>query len=448
MRLTFIADLRSPIALQWIRHFVEQGHAVQAISSYPVSGDVLPGATTTTLPLVLPGLGRAGAGGPSRPDGEPGRPAGGPGWPSGGRGRPAGERRHPARARAAQLATPGRVAAVRSVLGPALARSKRGRLQELVERHQPDLIHAMRIPFEGIAAAALTGRPVIVSVWGNDFTLFAGRTRMMARATRRALAAAEVLHCDCDRDARMAGQWGFPATRPIWVLPGNGGVNRSVFRQGPSDFRARLGVPERAPLILNPRGIREYVRNDTFFTALSPVLRTFPDVHVVCPGMAGSRSTENMIAAARLDRGRVHLLPTLDHRLMADAFRASRVSVSLAEHDGTPNSLLEAMACGALPVVAGIASVREWIQDGINGLVVPAADPAAVATALGQALQDDALGHAARTENERLIRERADYHMNMLDVESRYEALAKAHPARAEASVAPCGSLRVARKDR
>jgi glycosyltransferase involved in cell wall biosynthesis len=103
--------------------------------------------------------------------------------------------------------------------------------------------------------------------------------------------------------------------------------------------------------------------------------------------------------------------------------------VSLADHDGTPNSLLEAMACGALPVVSGIASVREWIQDGINGLIVPAADPAAVATALGQALQDDALTHAARTENERLIRERADYQTNMLDVESRYEALIKSHPA-------------------
>jgi glycosyltransferase involved in cell wall biosynthesis len=320
------------------------------------------------------------------------------------------------------------VAAVRSVLGPALARSKRGHLQELVERHQPDLIHAMRIPFEGIAAGALTGRPVIISVWGNDFTLFAGRTPMMAKATRRALAAAEILHCDCDRDARLASQWGFPVSRPVWVLPGNGGVDRSVFHQEPSDFRARLNVPERATLILNPRGIREYIRNDTFFGALSPVLRTFPDAHAVCLGMAGSRYAENMIAAARLDRRRVHLLPTLDHRLMADAFRSSRVSVSLADHDGTPNSLLEAMACGALPVVAGIASVREWIQDGINGLIVPAADPAAVATALGQALQDDALTHAARAENERLIRERADYQTNMLDVESRYEALIKSHP--------------------
>ena len=111
------------------------------------------------------------------------------------------------------------------------------------------------------------------------------------------------------------------------------------------------------------------------------MLRSFPDVHVVCPGMAGSRYAENMITDTRLDRRRVHLLPKFDHRLMADAFRSSRVSVSLSEHDGTPNTLLEAMACGALPVVGDIASVREWIRDGINGLVVTAHDPAAVTAA-------------------------------------------------------------------
>jgi glycosyltransferase involved in cell wall biosynthesis len=296
-------------------------------------------------------------------------------------------------------------------------------LQRLIERHQPDLVHAMRIPFEGIAAGTLTGLPVVVSVWGNDFTLFADRTPMMAKATRRTLATAEALHCDCHRDARMAQEWGFPASRPTWVFPGNGGVDRSVFHPGPSEFRARLRIPEQATLILNPRGIREYVRNDIFFHALTPVLQAFPDAHVACPGMAGSRFAENLITAARLDRGRVHLLPALDHRLMADAFRASRVSVSLSEHDGTPNTLLEAMACGALPVAGDIASVREWIRDGINGLLVSGLDPATAASALMRALTDGALIQAAREENERLIRDRADYHSNMLAVESRYEVL-------------------------
>ncbi len=408
MRITFLADLRSPIAIQWIRHFVERGHEVQAISSYSISGDVLSGAETTSLPLVLAGPRRSDVSDPQRPE-RTGQPS--------------------IKARIAQRATPGRVAAIRSSIGPALVHAKRGRLQRLVEQHRPDLIHAMRIPFEGIAAAELTGLPIIVSVWGNDFTLHASRNWMMAKATRQTLATVDVLHCDCRRDARLAREWGLPADRPIWVFPGNGGVDRSVFRAGRSDFRHRLGIPERATIILNPRGIREYVRTDTFFRALSPVLQSFPDVHVVCPGMAGSLYAENMITDTRLDRRRVHLLPTLDHRLMADAFRASRVSVSLSEHDGTPNTLLEAMACGALPVVGDVASVREWIRGGINGLVVSALDPTVVTATLMRALKDDTLVQAAREENERLVQDRADYHRNMLDVESRYEMLVRSRSA-------------------
>ncbi len=402
MRLTFLADLRSPIAIQWIRYFVERGHEVQAISSYPISGEVLPGAKTASLPLVLPGPARSASSGPPQLK-RTGRPS--------------------MKAYVAEWATPRRVAAVRSSFGPALVRTKRGRLQALIERYRPDLVHAMRIPFEGIAAGALTGAPVIISTWGNDFTLFAARNRMMTKATQRALAKAEVLHCDCRRDAKLAREWGFPADRPIWVFPGNGGVDRSIFYPGQSDFRLRLGIPERATIILNSRGIREYIRNDTFFTALSPVLESFPEVHVVCPAMAGSRYAEKMITEARLDRGRVHLLPKIDHRLMADALRSSRVSVSLGEHDGTPNTLLESMACGTLPVVGDIASVREWIRDGINGLVVAAHDPAAVTAALMRALRDDTLAHEAWEENERVVRDRADYHRNMLDVESRYEMI-------------------------
>ncbi len=141
--------------------------------------------------------------------------------------------------------------------------------------------------------------------------------------------------------------------------------------------------------------------------------------------MRGSRYAETMITDAGLDRGRVHLLPLLDHRLMADIFRSSRLSVSLSEHDGTPNTLLEAMACGAFPIVGDLASVREWIDDGNNGLVVPVKDPTVVAAALVRALTDDALVQAARKENDRLVRERADFHANMLDVESKYEMLVR-----------------------
>ena len=70
----------------------------------------------------------------------------------------------------------------------------------MIERIQPDIVHAMRIPFEGMIAStamqAINKRnsyfcrpPLLISVWGNDFTLHANATPSMARYTRLALQA-------------------------------------------------------------------------------------------------------------------------------------------------------------------------------------------------------------------------------------------------------------------
>ena len=90
-------------------------------------------------------------------------------------------------------------------------------------------------------------------------------------------------------------------------------------------------------------------------------------------------------------------------------FRRAEVSVSITDHDGTPNSLLEAMAAGAIPVCGDLPSIREWIEPGRNGFLAPFNDPLAVADALRLALGlSDAERSAIKTENGRIIATRAE----------------------------------------
>ncbi|HBE80849.1 MAG TPA: glycosyl transferase family 1, partial [Firmicutes bacterium] len=46
---------------------------------------------------------------------------------------------------------------------------------------------------------------------------------------------------------------------------------------------------------------------------------------------------------------------------------ASHLMVSIPKSDGTPVSLLEAMAAGCLPVLADLPVYHDWITDGVNG---------------------------------------------------------------------------------
>ena len=225
-------------------------------------------------------------------------------------------------------------------------------------------MHALRIPYEGmLAAAADSHAPLLVSVWGNDFTLHARTTPLMRLYTRRTMQRTDALLADCWRDIRLASQWDFPAQRPTRVLPGAGGVQMGMF------YPAKQPVGE--PVVINPRGMRAYMRNDTFFKALPLVVTQQPEVRVLCPTMQGEPQAEKWVSQLKLEPY-VQLLPYQSREQMAALFRQAQVAVSPSAHDGTPNTLLEAMACGCFPVAGDIESVREWL---VGRRECPAGEP-------------------------------------------------------------------------
>jgi glycosyltransferase involved in cell wall biosynthesis len=98
---------------------------------------------------------------------------------------------------------------------------------------------------------------------------------------------------------------------------------------------------------------------------------------------------------------------------MGDAFRAAQVVVSPSIHDGTPNSLLEGMACGCFPVAGDLESIREWITHGQNGLLVDPNSPQSIADAILLALEREDLRREAAGLNGKIISARGEYTQNM-----------------------------------
>ncbi len=377
MRILFLADGRSPIALNWIDYFLRQGDDVHLVSSFPCS----PPAGLTSFWVIPVAFSSAKAASPATEAWEIGS-----GWLWGGR--------------LVKLRT-----VVRQWLGPLTLPRAARRLAPLITALQPDLIHAMRIPYEGMLAALVlahlnTPPPLLVSVWGNDFTLHARANPWMSVLTRRTLNAAAALHTDCQRDLRLAHEWGFARQKPSVVLPGAGGLQLDVFKPPMLNRSANL--------VVNPRGIRAYVRNDTFFQAAAILHQAHPEIRFVCPNMAGERQALRWIEQLGL-RDCVDLLPKLSRGEMAQIFQRANLVTSITTHDGTPNSLLEALACACFPIAGNIEALREWITPGVNGFLVDPGDPKALAAAILQALDDPDLRLRAAVINERLVRERAEY---------------------------------------
>ena len=78
----------------------------------------------------------------------------------------------------------------------------------------------------------------------------------------------------------------------------------------------------------------------------------------------------------------------MSHDDMAAQFRRAQIVASPSLHDGTPNTLLEGIACGCFPVAGDLESIREWITPKENGLLFDPKDPQSIAAALISALEN------------------------------------------------------------
>lgn len=376
MRLLFVVDARSPIAMNWIRHFIERGDEVYIASTFPVKLDVSI-KRLEVFPVAFSSVKKSSQ-----------RPAS-------------------ASSRTLSLRTK-----IRQWFGPLTIRRPAQKLRTFVEEAKPDLVHAMRIPYEGMVAAdAYTSAPLMVSIWGNDFTLHAPSTPLMRHYTRWTMQVADALHADCHRDVRLAREWGFGARRPSLVAPGNGGVRTDVF------YPPEKLVEE--PVILNPRGVRPYVRNDTFFKAIPLVLKKHPNAKFLCASMAGESQALGWIRELEIGHA-VELLDWMPHEQTADVYRRAQILVSPSVHDGTPNTLLEGLACGCFPVAGDLESIREWITPNENGLLFDAADPRSLADTIIEGIENKNLREKAAGLNREIIAARAEYGMNMLRAEEFY----------------------------
>jgi glycosyltransferase involved in cell wall biosynthesis len=401
LKILFVVDGRSPIALNWIHYLVAQNHEVHIASMYPCQPD-MELASLTIIPVAFSGAVQAWGQGSASP----------------------GVRRRILR----KVATPAVRTWLRRRFVPRSLPGAAVRLQSLITDIQPDIIHAMRIPYEGMLAALTCSAlpdphpPLLVSIWGNDFTLHAPATHQMRRLTRFTMQTADALHTDCYRDQPLAQKWGFDPAKPAVVLPGGGGIQLDVFRLPEPDKGSDEGAKISSPVVINPRGLRAYVRNDTFFKAIPLVLDELPDARFLCPTMAGAPQAERWVSDLNIGHA-VQLMPRQSRLEMAELFRQAQVVVSPSTHDGTPNTLLEALACGCFPVVGDIEPIREWITQGENGFLVNPADPRALANGILSGLQNARLRAQAREINTRLIAERAEYYRAMAQAEQFYEGL-------------------------
>jgi glycosyltransferase involved in cell wall biosynthesis len=177
------------------------------------------------------------------------------------------------------------------------------------------------------------------------------------------------------------------------------GIDVEAIRPGPAEPfvlpDGRVLAPG-TPVITHINNQMEPMRGlHIFARALPRLLAEVPDAHVLLIGeeknrgygaeAPGGRSWKQTFfepLAAKLDASRLHFLGRVPHERMLAALRLSTAHVYYSYPFVLSWSIVEAMASGCYVIGSDTGPVRDAIQDGVNGRLLPFFDVEALSEAL------------------------------------------------------------------
>jgi len=189
--------------------------------------------------------------------------------------------------------------------------------------------------------------------------------------------------------------------RARWALVRNG-IDIEHFRAGPTtpeSARRLLDLPDTRPIVGSIGRLEARKGHGDLLQALARLrTRASGPPLLLLVGDGPERSSLERLAIDLNVADSVHFAGTVSD--VRPWLAAMDAFVLPSREEGSSNAVLEAMAVGRPVVATDVGGMTELIEDGRTGLIVPVADPAALASAMVTVLDAPehaaALGRAAR----------------------------------------------------
>lgn len=264
------------------------------------------------------------------------------------------------------------------------------RIRRTLEVFEPDVVHAHEpfSPSTSMMSVLATDAPVVATfhAYHDRSRLLEAAAPLLRSVARRIDAAVAV--------SRAAGRFVAPVfPGGVEIVPNGVDVERFAQPGAPA-----AGLPDGRILLwvgrLDPqKGFPIMVR------AFGRLATEYPDLSLVVAGDGRDRHATDLLTEDA--RARVLMLGSVPNVELPAYLAAADVFASPATgHESFGIVLVEALAAGVPVVATDIPGYREVIRDGLDGLLVPPSDAAALASAIRRVLLEpdlaSALAHAGR----------------------------------------------------
>jgi D-inositol-3-phosphate glycosyltransferase len=222
--------------------------------------------------------------------------------------------------------------------------------------------------------------------------------RLVAQGVDRVICASEG-----EKDMLVA-LYGVPASR-VTVVPC--GVDTEVFRPlNRIEARKRLGLPQRSPIVLFVGRIEPLKGIDVLLRAVSHIDGRLGVLVIGGDGKDLARKAELATLAAELRiADKITFLDAVPHDDLPLYYNAADVCVVPSYYESFGLVAVEAMACGVPVIASRVGGLKETVQDGQTGYLVPWLCPEPFAERLELLLNNEplrrSLGREARMAAER-----------------------------------------------
>lgn len=252
------------------------------------------------------------------------------------------------------------------------------RLARLLRVGRFDILHAQS-PLSAAASRVLvrSGCPSVGIVYTehNRWPSYHPATRLAGRLSYRWNDAAIAVSQDVAASMSPAAR-----RRTVVVTHGIDVEGARAVGATRDDVRAELGIGDGEVLAVTVANLRAHKRYPDLLAAARIVVDAGAPVQFVAVGH-GPLEAEIRAEHRRLGLGdRFRMLGFRDDALRLIA--GADVFVLASSHEGLPVSVMEALSLGVPVVATAAGGVGEAVTDGVDGLLVPPGDPAALADAI------------------------------------------------------------------
>jgi glycosyltransferase involved in cell wall biosynthesis len=264
-------------------------------------------------------------------------------------------------------------------------------LYRLFRRKRPAIVHLhlLKARLLGGLAARWAGVPVVVETLHG--TLLAGYysapvTRLLAWLERWLARRIDAIVAVSPAVARELVATHVASDARVHVIPL--GLDLEPFLAGAArpTLRRTLGVPADAPLVGVVGRLVPIKGVDAFIDAAAQIRRSLPAAQFVIVGDGPLRPGLERRAREAGLAGQVHFLGW--RRDLEELYPDLDLIMLTSLNEGTPVSIIEAMAAGRAVVATRVGGVVDVVEDGVTGVLVPPRDPGALAVAAVALLSD------------------------------------------------------------